>query len=843
MINFKKTGLLLLLALLVVAKSYAQSLKDAEFEFNKMSYLNAAEMFEQVLKGKLSDADKQAARLKLAYAYRQIHDSQNTERVYRELIGSGGTELSGDAAKAYLYYAQALASNGKYKDSQEAYAKYSKVVTADTRGAGFNKLYNNVEKLNKNANCYKVDYLSINTDKADFSPAYYKNGMVFNSSRTEGTGLKRVFCWDNSRFLDMYYLQDLSQLSISPAGLGGSSANSGAKVKRVGSVGSDEYTTATANDSRTIGTFGGTYINQGNSYNEEAQTKTERFSKTLNSKYHEGPMTFTSDGKKVIFTRNNFLNGKYKTSSDKINKLKLYTAEDRGGSWANIQEVPFNNNEYSTGHPSLSKDEKLMYFVSDMPGGFGGTDLYVVQYNGGSFGTPVNLGSEINTAGNEMFPFVDEKGNLYFSSDGHPGLGDLDVFFVELQDGSKVKSKIKNMGTPINSSKDDFGLIADGSRKLGYFSSNRKRGGSDDDIYRFTRDCEEKPECQELQVIVYDADSKMPLDNADVEVASAGGKSEMKKTDSNGSFKMCLEEDKEYTFKATREGYQVNTVGFSTKGEQNEQSTLDIPLQKLKDVAAIDSSANSSTSVTSTTTNPTTVDSGTSTYTDGSSTSSMNTGTAAPLPCKVTTLRGRVTANRNKSSIAGVVVTLRNECDGTTQQVVTGADGRYQFDICEGCDYQLEAAKENFGSRGNKIKKVGKNAPKYINANLSMFEENDVVQVDNIYYDYGKCNIREDATRELDKLATMMKRYKNMRIEIRSHTDSRATTDFNQKVSEGRSKAVVTYLKKRGVSGSRLEATGLGESALLNECGDGVECSEEQHSQNRRTEFKVLQLK
>jgi hypothetical protein len=128
--------------------------------------------------------------------------------------------------------------------------------------------------------------------------------------------------------------------------------------------------------------------------------------------------------------------------------LKLYTAEDKkgDGQWSTVKEVPFNNNEYSTGHPSLTKDDKLMYFVSDMPGGFGGTDVYVVEYNNGNFGTPVNLGPEINTEGNEMFPFVDEKGNLYFASDGHAGLGGLDIFFVELQDG-KAKGKIKNLGT------------------------------------------------------------------------------------------------------------------------------------------------------------------------------------------------------------------------------------------------------------------------------------------------------------------------------------------------------------------------------------------------------------
>ena len=827
MINLKKNGLILMLILLVVAKTFSQSLKEAESEFNNMSYLNAAEMFEQSLKGKISDSEKQSARVKLAYAYRQIHDSQNAERVYREIIG-GGAQLSGDASKVYLYYAQALASNGKYKDSQEAYEQYAKVESADKRSGGFQKLYKSVEVLNKNAACYKLEYLSINTDKADFSPMYYKNGLVFSSGRTEGLGLKRIFSWDNSRFLDIYYLSDINQLTASAAGLGGADANkSKSRGVSESTVGSDEYTASTANDSRTVGTFGGTNIYQGYGYSENPITKTQKFSKTLNTKFHEGPMTFTSDGKKVIFTRNNFNNGKSKTSSDKINKLKIYTGDEKGiGQWSNIKEAPFNSDEYSTGHPSLTKDDKLMYFISDMPGGFGGTDLYVVQYNGGTFGTPTNLGSEINTAGNEMFPFVDERGNLYFSSDGHAGLGDLDVFYVQITDGSKLKGKIKNMGTPINSSKDDFGFIADGERKMGYLSSNRKRGGTDDDIYRFNRECDEKPECEEVQVIVFDAESKMPLDNADVAIVT-DGKTEMKKTDTNGTFKICVEEGKECELKASREGYMSNTVS-----RKQGETTIDIPLSRIIEVV-VDSSATAGSLITDT-----------ATPVDVNTIGHKGTITGTAIPCPATkTIRGNVTANKDKRALSGVTVTLKNECDGSTQSFITGADGHYQFEICEGCDYLIEAIKDNFGSRGNKIKKLGKGGPKNINANLSMFEEGDVVAIDNIYYDYGRCNIRTDASQELDRIAIMLKRYKNMSIEIRSHTDSRATTEFNQKISDGRSKAVIKYLVKRGISTSRLEGTGYGESQLLNECGDGVECTEEQHALNRRTEFKVIQLK
>ncbi|MEA5139703.1 carboxypeptidase regulatory-like domain-containing protein [Arcicella rigui] len=804
MIILKKTVLLIWLVLLASLSSFAQTLKDAEYQFDQMSYLNASQLFEQALKGKITDAQRQSILLKLAYSYRQMHDTQNAERVYAELL-SKNPVLSGNDTKAYLYYAQALASNGKYPESQAIYEKYSKLEIADNRSGGFQKLYKNIAVLNKNAACYKVDYLSINTDKADFSPMYYKNGLVFNSARTEGFGMKRVFTWDNSQFLDMYYLSDLSQLTTDPsAGLGGKKDSKTKTTKATQAIGLDEYTAPTANDTKTIGSYSGSSLYL---YNETPSIKTESFSRTLNTKYHEGPMTFTSDAKKVVFTRNNYNNGHYNTSKDKVNKLKLYLAEDKGeGQWSNIQELPFNSNEYSTGHPSLTKDNKLLYFVSDMPGGIGGTDIYVAEFNDGKVGTPVNLGPEINTPGNEMFPFVDERGNLYFSSDGHPGLGDLDVFYTKLINGTKALGKVTNMGTPINSNKDDFGLITDGERKAGFFSSNRKRGSTDDDIYRFTRECDEKPECEEHQVIVYDADSKMPLDNTDVQIVSVE-KSVLKKTDSNGSFKICLEPNQNYAINASRDGYLPNSLSYSVKSDSS-QKVIEIPLTRVK---LIDSTG-------------------------------IRIKTLSPCEA-IKIIKGRVIANKDKRPLSGVKVVFTNQCDASEQSTVTGEDGAYEFEVCVGCEYKIEAFKEGFGSQGVSLKKITPSDPEVTIVNLIMFEEGDIIAIENIYYDYGKYNIRRDADLELNKLYQLMKKYPSMRIEIRSHTDSRATTQFNQTLSKNRSAAVVQYLVKRGIAANRMEASGYGESQLLNECADGVECTEEQHQLNRRSEFKILKLK
>ncbi|MFN3850479.1 MAG: OmpA family protein [Spirosomataceae bacterium] len=821
--------------------------KTGDHHYESLSFVKAIEAYEAALKKKgLTDQVKQAAKIKLADSYAKVKDTQNAERVYREIIESAG-ELSGDNVALCLKYAQALASNGKYREAQEMYDKYTRKVEDDPRGKGFSKLYNDVSVLSKNANCYKVDYLSINTNSGDFSPSYYKNGLVFVSNRAAGSGIRRVFNWNNTPFLDLYHLDDISAIGGQAAGLGTGSSTIKTRSRRSsgGEVGADEYTAPTANDSRTIGSFGGTNISLGYGYGDRPQTESDRFDGTLNSKYHEGPTAFFKDGAKVIFTRNNFSNGKARRSSDGINKLKLYIAEASKDSWKDIKELPFNSDEYSTGHPALSPDEKLLFFASDMPGGYGGTDIYVSRYDGGNWSAPINLGKDVNSKGNEMFPFVDEKGNLYFSSDGLPGLGDLDIFFVQM-DGVTPKGRISNLGSPVNSSKDDFGILTDGLRKSGYFSSNRKRGGADDDIYKFDRECELKEGC-ELIIAAYDAETKMPLDNVKVVFEDKEGNLQEKTTDADGSVKLeDLAMDTDFTFRATREGYAPSTVSFSTKGCDNEAARLEIPMNRPKvDSTALAQNGGSGTGQTGQTgpngSGTGITGDGQSGYTSGTTSTSGTTGNGTILSGNTCSIKGRVLAQGTKKPVEGVLVTLRNECDGSTQTAYTDATGNYEFIVAEGCDYTIEGAKDNLGSKGKRIRRL--NCKKgNISADVYMFGTGDVVAVDNIFFDYGKCNLRADARAELDKLVTMMRRNPKMRIELRAHTDSRSDADFNQKISEGRAKASADYLFKRGISRSRVEYKGYGETMPVNGCVDGVECTEEQHAQNRRTEIKILQM-
>ncbi|NBB21181.1 OmpA family protein [Runella sp. CRIBMP] len=789
--------LLIILAIgLWVKEVKAQSsLQQANRQYEMMAYSKAIDLYEQALKGGgLADSTKLRTLIKLGNSYRQIRDTQNAERVYRLVVGED-TIPSAAHANCYLYYAQALASNGKYDEAKEAYERYNQSQQEDSRGKEFNKLYTDVNKLSKNKASYTVESLdNINTNRAEFSPTYYKKGLVFVSARNEGLNVKRVYSWNQTAFLDLYEIPDLSVInSKKTSKLGGSTlANKTERAKGVYLLGADEYTSPTANDSQIPGNYRNANVNgTATAPLQNAVIESHNMGKAINSKYHEGPVAFFKDGQRILFTRNNYLNGKYKTSKDGVNKLKLYSAESVNGNWKDLKELPFNSDEYSVGHPALSKDDKLLYFVSDMPGGFGGTDLYVSKYDGANWSTPINLGPGVNSSGNEMFPFVDAQGNLYFASDGHAGLGGLDIFYAKLIEGVMAK-KPRNLGTPINSAKDDFGLITDAERTSGFFSSNRHQGGHDDDLFRFERTGPLNP-CQDIIVNVIDAETKMPLANA---VVAMAGKSESDtevktgQTDKNGSIRLCLDPENDFVFKTTYEGYVGNSVDVAAKDlDITEVIKLDIPLTKIK------------------------------------------------VKSKTFTLRGLVTTQKDRKPISGVKVLLRNECDDSVQEAVTDANGTYLFEVPSGCDYSIEALKDNLGTMGSKVK-----GGETSEANITMFEKGDVIKIENIYYDLDKSNIRTDASAELNKLVEVMNKYPKMKIEFGSHTDSRSSAKYNKILSTKRAKAAVAYIVNQGISSKRIIAAGYGESKLVNKCKDGAPCTEEEHQQNRRTEIKILSL-
>ncbi|HLO46252.1 MAG TPA: OmpA family protein [Leadbetterella sp.] len=746
-------------------KAQSSKLKAANAEFDRMSYPQAVRNYEVFLRNDNNKKEQQKeALMKLAFCYRKLQDTKNAERVYKDLFKDFEEGLD---SEQFLFYAQALANNGKYRESQKMYSRYGEQQKEDLRGRKFTVAYMDNSTFYKDSALYNVDFVyPLNSKYSDFSPMYYENGLVFVSARNEGSGIKRVFNQNETPFLDLFLFSDTMSLrkeirqSVEAAQASLGSSGKSIKPNKV----------------------------QGNENFEDIEEPViDEFSKSINSKYHEGPVTFFKDYKKIVFTRNNYNKGKARKSDKGINMLKLYTATKKGNKWTDIKELPFNSDEYSTGHPALSPDNRKMYFVSDMPGGFGGTDIYMVEYREGNWGSPVNLGREVNTEGSEMFPFVDEAGNFYFASDGHAGLGGLDMFYVEFRNGLPF-GEVENLGAPINSTKDDFGLITDSERSQGYFSSNRRKGYSDDNIYSFTKGC------NSLNIIVMDEQTNQPLADTELRLVKNGVNKQRYITNSQGQASLCLESGSDFEFKVFKDGYEVGTITYGT------MSTSHSKRQQLK------------------------------LYLE---------------PSRRPMVRGRIVSEVDQRPIAGATVTLENERDGSMKTVITGVDGRYAFQPDRDGKYSVTAVKDNYARNTESIGKI-KNSKKNISVeqNFGMIGEGDIFRLDNIYYDLDKSEIRADAKKELDnKVIPILKKYPDIQIELRSHTDSRASEDYNLRLSAARARAVVDYLIERGIGSDRLTAQGYGESELVNECDDSVKCSENEHQQNRRTEFKIMAVK
>ncbi len=802
-------------------KQQADSLLiQADRMLSYKAYGRAIELYTQALSNaKLEPTQRSSARLSLAQAYRAVGDNVKAERVFREW--KAALAPGQEQPAALLAYAQTLASNGKFKEAQESYEQYQvlkeaqvapRLSTIPTAGSG------RPAGARGETVRYQIDDLSLNTANEEFSPMFYRDGLVYVAGSKGGSTIETSGNGGGAGYLDLVYVPNRSLLTarrridadgqVMPA-----QRDSTAREIPKRTVGLDQYTPPTANDSRTAATFQqGINVTQGLGYERRPVSADRQFSRSLNTKYHEGPATFSADGTQIIFTRNNYNNGKVKTSEENVNKLKLYTARQVNGEWTTITELPFNSDDYSTGHPALCKGsdgtpDQLLFFVSDMPGGLGGTDLYVARWMNNRWSQPVNLGPLINTKSNELFPFADENGNLYFSTDGRRGQGGLDIFYAAM-DGVTVQA-VEPIEAPINSSGDDFGLITDGARRTGYFSSNRN--GSDD-VFRFNRESSLFG-CRDLTVRVFDIATDMPVDSALVTVVGkrVGQTDQQLTVDKNGLARLCIDAENDYIFTVSRDGYINSTVGLSTRG-LTDDLPLRLELSMMQPGIILDTI-----------------------YVDEPATEPVLTSSR---------IGGTVISQGNGLPIEGVEVKLKNECTEEWSSTVTGPEGTYQFDMVEGCDYTLIASKPTYGTSTSRVKRIEKKSkPKEVVSTVRMLKVGDVVAIDNIYYDLGNADIRPDAARELGKLLATMRRYPSLVIEIRSHTDSRGDAVTNKELSTRRAKAVVNYLASKGISRNRMMASGYGESMLVNKCTDGVICTENEHQRNRRTEFKVLAIK
>lgn len=433
--------------------------QKADKAFAAFRYKEAALLYEKSYKAN-SGQPQVAARL--ADSYRQLHN-------YIEMEYWSGQALRLDSANSLLYlrYAQALAANAKYEEAATWYNHYYQLTCSPEDDKNFATAYRHIDSFSVNAGRWQIAFASINSGSADYSPAFYGNGLVFVSNRKQGTLLKRLSAWDETPFTRLYLVKDRSLISSMDPNAGKSKEKPHADI-----------TPATSNDSKTLAN----YTVNGEAVDRLIQASTAitqvlEFPASITSAYYSGPASFTQKGDWAIVTQTT----PWASYGDKAYNLQLYTMRNSRGAWRNEGSFEHNDKDYTSMHPALSADGNILYFASDRPGGHGGMDIYYCVRSGNRWSAPANMGAAVNTSGNEVFPFTDSTGTLYFASDGWVGLGGLDVFAIKLK-GHVPDGKAVNLGTPVNSSRDDFGFIINSEGEKGYFSSNRD---GDDNIYQF----------------------------------------------------------------------------------------------------------------------------------------------------------------------------------------------------------------------------------------------------------------------------------------------------------------------------------------------------------------------
>ena len=419
-------------------------------EYAKYAYIDAIKTYERIYEKGYKSPDML---LKIGNAYYFNAELEKANKWYAELYATNPDQ----EPEFYYRFAQTLKA---VKDNDKAatmLAKFSEKSGNDTRAKLLSENRDYLAEIKRNSGRYKIENAGINSKYSDYGTAFMGTKVVFSSARDTGNFSKRIHTWTGQYFTNLY---------DSPIAEDGS----------LGAVG--------------------------------------KFGKKINTKYHEDTPAFTKDGKTVYFTRNNYLDGRG-YDAGKVTLLKIYKATvNKDGQWDNITPLPFNSDSYQTAHPALSPDEKTLYFASDMPGTRGQSDLFRVKISDdSSFGPAENLGDAINTAGRETYPFISDDNELYFASDGQPGLGGLDIFITRLpKDGSLNFKDVLNVGEEANSPKDDFAFIINFKTKKGFVSSNRDGGQGSDDIYKFG---ETKPIwCDQILFgVVTDEDTKAVLPN------------------------------------------------------------------------------------------------------------------------------------------------------------------------------------------------------------------------------------------------------------------------------------------------------------------------------------------
>lgn len=522
---------------------------------------------------------------------------------------------------------------------------------------------------------------------------------------------------------------------------------------------------------------------------DESFGKLTLFAKEVMTRVDDGTPAFTDNGNTMYYTsvHDDFVkNGNINTQ-----KLKIAVARYEGSKWVAATDFPYNSVQYKTAHPAINADGNILVFDSDMPGGKGGMDLYVCTRQGNGWSQPQNL-SALNTSENELFPTFGSNGELFFSSDGLPGLGGLDLFTAK-KSGSDFDSP-ENLKAPFNSSYDDFCLFTENGLATGYLSSNRFEDPQIDHVVYFEKTMPATPaKTVGIVISVLDKYTRTPLPYVTVVIKDKSGQSfHQGLTDPEG--KIALDELPEGEYRIQGTLNNVSTTLAKVTMEDFNNTTI------VKELLHNDPRF---------------------------------------------TLAGIVVDTRTQNTLEGVLIVCTNNSSGAVKKLTTRPDGKFFFQLEQNSDFEIQGHKKGWLSSETAEKTtqgLDRSQQLYVNLELKIEQPTTrgTIILKKIHYDYDKCDIRPDAAVELNRLVQLMNDYPDMTIELSSHTDSRGSDAYNLTLSQCRAESAVKYLIAQGIQSNRMNAKGYGETRLLNKCGNNIACSDAEHQENRRTEFTIL---
>jgi len=704
--------------------------KLADEYFDAFAYESAAPIYKdlgsQTIKGK--NQNWEVVR-RGAISYMLSQNYAQADKMYEALYKSGNC-----TAEDNHNYAEVLRVLAKYTQSKLIMESIISTNPNDFWASQYLSDAGYFTDLKLDSSTFKIKKMPFSKGYGDFSPMLVKDKILFTSYRHNQAFVNRSFGWDQTFYVN-------------------------------------------------------TYVSSPNNKGEYKSSKLVKLAGNKELVPHDGPYAISEANGLAMVTMN--IPGTY-GKKDIIRLGMFYTTMDvntfpKNVQTKNIKPFPFNSIEYNVGHPCFSADGNTLYFVSDMPGGFGKSDIYKSTWQNGAWTKPENLGEKINTPYDEMFPSISHDGDLFFASKGHVGLGGLDIFMARHLNGSFEDPE--NIGYPVNTSYDDFGITLNKEGNTAYFTSNRG------DLYDRIYETNMYVPVFNLNVIVTENNTeKTALSNTEVTIKNlTTGTEEKIMTDSLGRLEHKLKKNTQYEIIVSKEDYESEgSYTVSTVGKlKSENFEADMSMKSLKVDVLV-----------------------------------------------------KIVDKETKQILVGAKVKVKNETTGFFAEYTTDDKGYIKFVSDRKRDYSLSSHyhshKDGTGSFNTKIDKDITKVD--LTFEMEMIKKGDVFVINDIYFDYNKATLRIESTQELDKLAAFLLENLNIKVELSAHTDSRGSSKDNLNLSQKRAQSCVDYLIQKGVPKANIVAKGYGEGKLVNKCSDWVECTEEEHQANRRTEIKVLKV-